>query len=73
MKFSKISITFQYGTNLCNHSHSTSAQILPSSHLLEENGDATGKHGNEVNQQKCPWEKISAKMSLQQKERSQVT
>ena len=47
-------LTFQHWNKLSNHGSPSSAQILSCRHLLEEDRNSTGEHGNEVNEQEGP-------------------
>ena len=45
-------ITFQYGTNLSNHRHSTCPKVLSNSDFLQEDRNSTKQHTDEIDYQK---------------------
>ena len=53
--FNPCSSHLEHRHQLTDKGAASSAQILTCGHLLEEDRDATGKHGDEVDEQKGSW------------------
>ena len=54
-QFLNASSNLEHRHQLTDKGAASCAQILTCGHLLEENRDATGKHGDEVDEQKGSW------------------
>ena len=55
VEFLSYSSHLEHWHQLTDKGAASSAQILSCGHLLEEDRDATGKHGDEVDEQKGSW------------------